>query len=108
LLTSLVKTSHENFLLPQESLAEEALTGPKRSRVFLLKRTLSSSLLLPLNDPSSALHQINDKNDQSQDQKDVDESPERVRRDHAEEPKDKQNDENCPKHFAPFSQETHV
>jgi hypothetical protein len=34
----------------------------------------------------------------------VDESPERVRRNHAEEPEDKQHYENCPKHIVPISQ----
>jgi hypothetical protein len=62
-------------------------------------------LFLQLNNPPSALNQVNYKNGESYEQKDVDESPERVGRHHTQEPKDTQHNENCPKHCVPISQD---
>jgi len=54
--------------------------------------------LFPLNRSPSALNQVDYEDSQSYQQKDVNESSERVRSDHSEEPEDKQHHKNRPKH----------
>jgi len=56
----------------------------------------------------STLNQVDYKNGQSDEQTEVDESSECVRRDPGQEPKDKQHDKNCPEYAVPISQETRV
>ena len=55
-------------------------------------------MLSLLDDAPSALNQVDYEYSQSYQQKDVNESTKRVRRDHSEEPKNAQNHKNRPKH----------
>jgi len=57
---------------------------------------------LRLDDPPSALNQIEDEDDQSGDQQNVDKTAQGVGREETQEPKNAQQHNNCPKHIFPF------